>query len=157
MSAKSKNSSKAIDRPFASDLLEQAGELAQQYQVILAFEDGQWYGRGLELPQVYGDGRTPGQCVADTREALITAVATLLERGDKPPAPARSGQRTTQVNVRLTAEEKSLLEATASSKGFSGLSDFMRAIAKESTRGGGVPGGYRSCFILIFNIIGIVT
>jgi predicted RNase H-like HicB family nuclease len=134
MSAKSKKSSKGIDRPFAADLLEQARALAGDYQVILAFEDGEWYGRGLELSHVYGDGKTPGQCVASTREALITAVATLLELGEKPPAPARSGQRTTQVNVRLTAEEKSLLEATAHRKGFNGLSDFIRAAAIESTR-----------------------
>ncbi|HEV3415641.1 MAG TPA: hypothetical protein VG056_02460 [Pirellulales bacterium] len=134
MSAKSRNSSKTIDRPFAADVLAKAGTVAEQYQVILAFEDGEWYGRGLEMPHVFGDGKTPAQCVADTREALTTAVATLLERGDKPPAPARSNQRTMQVNVRLTAEEKVLLEATAQRKGFNGLSDFIRAVAMESTR-----------------------
>ena len=134
MSGKSKSSSKAIDRPFAAGILAQAGKLAEQYQVILAAEDGEWYGRGLELPQVFADGKTPAQCVANTREAMTTAVATLLERGDKPPAPARSNQRTTQVNVRLTAEEKVLLEATAQRKGFNGLSEFIRAVAMESTR-----------------------
>jgi uncharacterized protein (DUF1778 family) len=39
-----------------------------------------------------------------------------------------------QVNVRVTAEEKALLEATARRKGYSGLSDFIRAAALESTR-----------------------
>jgi predicted RNase H-like HicB family nuclease len=134
MPGKSKSSSKAIDCPFAAEILAQAGKIAEQYQVILAAEDGEWYGRGLELPQVFADGKTPAQCVANTREAMTTAVATLLERGDKPPAPARSNQRTTQVNVRLTAEEKVLLEATAQRKGFNGLSEFIRAVAMESTR-----------------------
>ena len=134
MSVKSKNSSKRIDRPFAPALLAQARTIAEEYQVVLAFEDGEWYGRGLELPYVFGDGKTPGRCVASTREAFVAAVATLLERGERPPTPAHSGHRTTQVNVRLTAEEKSLLEATAHSKGFNGLSDFMRAAALESAR-----------------------
>ena len=134
MSAKSKSPSKKIDRPFAADVIRRAAALAGQYQVILAFEDGERYGRGLELPHVFGDGRTPDRCVANTREAMIAAVATMLESGERPPAPARSGQRIMQVNVRLTAEEKSLLEATAQTKGFNGLSDFIRAVAMESTR-----------------------
>jgi predicted RNA binding protein YcfA (HicA-like mRNA interferase family)/predicted RNase H-like HicB family nuclease len=134
MSAKSKNSSTAIDRPFAPDVLAKAEKVAQQYQVILAFEDGEWYGRGLEMPYVFGDGKTPAQCVAETREALTTAVATLLELGERPPTPARAGRRTTQINVRLTAEEKALLEVTAQRKGFNGLSEFIRAAALESTR-----------------------
>jgi predicted RNase H-like HicB family nuclease len=133
MSARSKSSSKEIDRPFSPDILKQARALARKYQVVLAFEYGEWYGRGLELSHVYADGKTPGQCVAKTRDALVSAVATLIERGEKPPAPAQSGQRTTQVNVRLTADEKSLLEATARSKGFHGLSDFIRAAALQSS------------------------
>jgi uncharacterized protein (DUF1778 family) len=56
-------------------------------------------------------------------------VAYLLEEGQRPPTSAREGTRTAQVNVRLTAEEKVLLEATAKRKGFSGLSDFVRAAA----------------------------
>jgi predicted RNase H-like HicB family nuclease len=129
MSARSKESSgkKALDRPFAPDVLAKARELAARYQMILWYEDGEWYGRGLEMPHVYGDGRTPAQCIEDTREAFVGMAATLLERGEKPPAPAKSGQRTAQVNVRLTAEEKALLEAVAERKGFSGLSDFIRA------------------------------
>ena len=58
-------------------------------------------------------------------------VAYLLEEGHKPPTPAQAGMRTAQVNVRLTAEEKVLLETTAKQKGFQGLSDFVRAAALE--------------------------
>jgi predicted RNase H-like HicB family nuclease len=131
MSAKSKKSAKAIDRPFDVHTMAKAVKVAQQYQVILAFEDGHWYGRGLELPNIYGDGKTVNQCVENTREAFCGWVAYLLEEGQRPPTPAREGTRTAQVNVRLTSEEKVLLEATAKRKGFSGLSDFVRAAAIE--------------------------
>lgn len=112
--------------------MREAAALAGRYQVILETEDGHWYGRGLELPQVFGDGATPDKCVTATREALTAAVAYLLEQGQKPPAPARTGRRTQQVNVRLTAEEKAIIESTARRKGFSGLSDYLRATALES-------------------------
>jgi predicted RNase H-like HicB family nuclease len=111
----------------------EAAAIAAGYQVILETEDGHWYGRGLELPHVFGDGATPDKCVAATREAFTAAVAYLLEQGQKPPAPARTGRRTQQVNVRLTAEEKAIIEGTARRKGYSGLSDFLRAMALEST------------------------
>jgi predicted RNase H-like HicB family nuclease len=131
MSAKSKKPAKAIDRPFDADTMAKAVKVAQQYQVILAFEDGHWYGRGLELTSIHGDGKTVSQCVENTREAFAGWVAYLLENGQRPPTPAREGSRTAQVNVRLTSEEKVLLEATAKRKGFSGLSDFIRAAAME--------------------------
>ena len=134
MSGKSKKSVKAVDRPFAADMLREAAKIAGQYQVIVNCEDGHWYGRGLELPNVFGDGRTVSRCLEDTRQALSGAVACILEQGQKPPSPARAGTRTQQVNVRLTAEEKAMLEATARRKGFQGLSDFLRAAAMESAR-----------------------
>jgi len=134
MSAKSKKSPKAIDRPFDADVTAKARAITQVYQVIVACEDGHWYGRGLEMPRVFGDGKTANQCIENTREALTVAVAYLLEEGQRPPTPAADGRRTMQVNVRLTAEEKALLEVTAQRKGFSGLSDFVRAAAMEVAR-----------------------
>ncbi len=56
----------------------------------------------------------------------------MLEQRQRPPSPARQGTRTQQVNVRLTAEEKAVLESTAKSKGFKGLSDFLRAAALDA-------------------------
>jgi hypothetical protein len=73
------------------------------------------------------DGKTPDECVAATRDILTTAVAYMLETGETPPPPASDRKRTEQVNVRLTAEERMLLEEAASSKGFRGISDFVRA------------------------------
>jgi predicted RNase H-like HicB family nuclease len=135
MSDKSRESSKrrVSSRPFARDVLARAQEVAAQYQVIVSQEEGEYYGRGLELPTVFGDGRTPTECIDNTREALVGAVAYMLEAGKRPPAPAREGKRINQVNVRLTAEEKVTLEATARRKGFSGLSDFIRTAALEAS------------------------
>jgi predicted RNase H-like HicB family nuclease len=120
------------DHPFAADVLDQSQAIVADYQIILTSEDGEWYGRGLELPNVFGDGATPAKCIDSTREALTAAVAYLLEQGQTPPAPAKQGKRTTQVNVRLTAEEKAILEGTARRKGFEGLSDYLRAAALEA-------------------------
>ena len=91
MSEKSKRSAKgkAIDRPFPPALLAKARKIAGQYHVILDCQDGHWFGRGLELPSIHGDGKTVGQCVEDTREAFAGWVAYLLEEGRRPPTPAR--------------------------------------------------------------------
>jgi predicted RNase H-like HicB family nuclease len=136
MPAKSKKSpgGRKIDRPIAAEVMERAQAIARQYQVIVNSEEGQWFGRGLELPRVFGDGKTANQCVENTRQALAVAVAFMLEEGERPPTPATEGRRTMQINVRLTAEEKALLEVTAKRKGFSGISDFVRAAAMEVAR-----------------------
>ncbi len=63
MSAKSRNSSTEIDRPFDRQVLKDATEIANQYQIILSQEEGVWYGRGLELSGTFGDGKTPAACV----------------------------------------------------------------------------------------------
>lgn len=86
-----KKKAQTVDRPFAPQILADAERIAVQYQIVLWREDGQWYGRGVELPNVYGDGSTPAKCVADTLAVLTTTVATLLEDGDSPPPPAREG------------------------------------------------------------------
>ena len=83
----------------------------------------------MEMPTVFGDGKTAQAAVVDTREALVTAVAYLLEKGRTPPVADRRGHRSVQVNVRLTPEEKTVLESKAKAKGFRGLSDFMRTTA----------------------------
>jgi predicted RNase H-like HicB family nuclease len=131
-SRKSKNSktpAKALDRPFAPEILQRARPIAQRYQIVLELEDEWWYGHGLEMPNVNGDGRTPEAAVADTREALVAVVAYMLEEGQRPPTPANEGHREEQVNIRLTAEERTLLESRSRARGFRGLSDYVRATA----------------------------
>ncbi len=132
MSAKSRKSAKAIDRPFDPAVLAEAKHIARQYQVVLSFEEGHWYGRGLELPNIMADGKTGNQCVRSLQDAIVGWVAYLLETGQQPQAPARAKKRTKQVNVRLTDEEKLLLETASKQEGFVGLSDFIRAAAVKA-------------------------
>ncbi len=129
-----KNAKKRIDRPFAAAILRQAREVVTGYQVILRFEDGEYYGRGLEMPLAMGSGRTPDECVTSTREAMLVGVATLIEDGESPPLAATSGRRTEQINIRLTPEERTLIEESARAKGFRGISDYVRALAVSDAR-----------------------
>ena len=121
-----------LARSFTPDIWQQALAIAAEYQVIMSCEQGHWYGRGLELSNVFGDGTTPSKCIDAIREALTACVAYLLEEHKTPPLPAHLGKRTQQVNVRLTSEERTLLEATAKRKGYQGLADFLRAMALEA-------------------------
>jgi hypothetical protein len=75
------------------------------------------------------DGKTPDECVRATRRSLMTAVATMLEKGQAPPAPAGEGKRTEQINIRVTPEERLILEEAARSRGFRGLGDYLRSTA----------------------------
>lgn len=129
MSKRSKTSDTAVDRPFASDVLRRARAIADKYQVILQREGGEYIGRGLELPNAFEDGKTADECVRKTREMFVTVVATMLEDGEVPPPPASAGKRTEQVNVRLSVEEKLVLEASARRRGYAGLADYIRAVA----------------------------
>ena len=131
MSGKSRSSQKVADpaRPFDPAVLKRAREIAAEYEIVMWFEDGEWYGHGLELPHTYGDGKTPAACIASVREGLVATVATMLEDGERPPAAARAGERTEQVNIRLTAAEKTLLENRSRAGGFRGVSDYVRAAA----------------------------
>ncbi len=118
-----------LARPFAPKVLERARAIASAYQIIIRPEDGEYYGRGLELPGAMSDGKTPDDCVASTRQAMVAMVAFMLERGETPPSPAAQGRRKVQVNVRMTAEEKLVIEAAAKQKGFGGISDYIRSTA----------------------------
>lgn len=136
MASKSRNSSGKAGqapadpaRPFDPAILDQARKIAADYEIVMWFEDGEWYGRGLELPNTYGDGKTPAACIASVRDGLVATVATMLEDGEGPPAAARTAQRTEQVNIRLTAAEKAILENRSRAGGFRGVSDFVRAAA----------------------------
>jgi predicted RNase H-like HicB family nuclease len=136
MSGKSRNSDakgRASEsdpaRPFDPAILDRAKRIADDYEIVMWFEDGQWYAHGLELPHTYGDGKTPAACISSVREGLMATVATMLEDGERPPAPARTGERTEQINVRLTASEKALLENRSRTGGFKGISDYVRAAA----------------------------
>ncbi|SRR6266550_1375775 len=134
MYAKSKKPSKRLDRPFSSEVLRRAKDIANSYQIVIQAEDGEYYGRGLEMPYVMNNGKTPDECVKATREALTAAVAYLLESGKAPPPPASEQNRSEQINIRVTTEEKMLLEEAARSRGFRGISDYVRSASLSNLR-----------------------
>ena len=125
---------KEISNPFDPDVLKSASRIVEAYDIVLRHDDDEWYGHALEYPEAMGDAATPTACIKATRKALVAAVATMMEAGQTPPAPARQGIRNEQVNIRLTHEEKAVLETSAKQKGFRGLSDFIRAGAMAFTR-----------------------
>lgn len=133
MSVKSRNTSgrtsapKAVNAAFDTAVLDRARKIAATYTVLLQPEPGIGFvGRGLELPLAMDEGRTADECVRKTRDAFVAAVATMLEKDEVPPPAAREKLRTEQINIRVTPEEKLLLEEAARSKGFRGVSDFVR-------------------------------
>ncbi len=132
----SKNTAKTIDTPFAPKDLKRAKELAPRYRLVVEQQVDEFGGYGatvLELPNVYGWGETIEDCVHETNELLVTALAYLIEQGEPIPTPAGENKRTEQVNVRLTPLEKMRLEAAADSEGYRGVSDYVRARALQPT------------------------
>jgi predicted RNase H-like HicB family nuclease len=127
----------AVDRPFDPGVLHRARKIAARHQVIIQQEDGDYVGRGLELPNAFEDGRTPDECVKKSREMFVTVVAAMIEAGEVPPPPASEGRRTEQVNVRLSAEEKLVLEASARRHGHAGLAEYIRSVAIAAGKGEG--------------------
>lgn len=118
-----------LDRPFDPATWREAALLATQYQLLISFEDGEYFGRTVELPLVMSDGRTIEQCAKATLEATTVAIATFLERGERPPSPASGMRREVQLNIRLTADEKLKIDAAARQAGFRSIADFVRTAA----------------------------
>jgi predicted RNase H-like HicB family nuclease len=56
-------------------------------------EDGEWFGRGLELPFCMGDGKTIAACVRVTRRSMALGVASILKNGEIAPVPELDLQR----------------------------------------------------------------
>jgi len=107
-----------------------AGELAAAYRLVLESHPKLGYvGSSVEMPTVFADGPTADACVAATRKALALAISTMMEEGMHPPLPASMGRRDAQVNIRVGAQEKFMLQEAARRSGFSGISDFLRALA----------------------------
>ena len=91
---KTKAKSKGIARPFDQEIERQAKTIVADHQIVVRSENSEWYGRGLELPHVFGNGATPSECIQNTRDALTAAVGYLLERGKPYPSPAKHARQT---------------------------------------------------------------
>lgn len=128
--SKRKNMAKALKSPFDRSVLRKAKKMAADYRIVLERDERLGFiGSSVEIPTVFADAKTPEKCYKATQEALMVAVATMIECGQRPPQPASAGRRTEQVNVRLTAEEKLLFANAAMNLGFKGISDFIRNTA----------------------------
>ena len=121
--------SKAKSGPFDKAILAAAERIIDAYDIVMRREEGEWVGHALEYPEAVGVGRTVQQCMAETRKSLLAGVAAMLEDGAAPPVPARQNVRSEQVNLRLTPEEKAVLESRSRTKGFRGIADYVRAAA----------------------------
>lgn len=125
-SAKKTGTRKPTDA-FSPAMMRRARQIARQYKLTIEKSESLGYvGSSIEIPTVFADGDTPDKCYDATQEALSVAVGAMLEAGQTPPQPAAYMKRTTQVNVRLTQEEKSMIAAAAARSGFKGLADFIR-------------------------------
>ncbi|HOB74359.1 MAG TPA: type II toxin-antitoxin system HicB family antitoxin [Phycisphaerae bacterium] len=126
-----------IRRPIDEKVLKKAKQIARQYRVIVEPAGRAGYiGRSIEMPGVMADGKTPAACIEAMYESLAFGVAVMLEMGETPPLPCNK-RRDSQINVRVTAEEKFFLEDTARRRGFKGISDFLRALAMRECHAAG--------------------
>lgn len=139
MSRSSKNSSKSgakskgFKQPFKESVMRKAKKIASDYRIILERNERLGFiGSSVEIPTVFADAKTPEKCYRAAEDAMMVAVATMIECGQRPPQPASAGRRNEQVNVRLTAEEKLLFANAAMNLGFKGISDFIRSTALNS-------------------------
>lgn len=126
-----------LERPFDPALLNEAAAIAGRYRVVLEREEdgGGYAARGVEFPTVFASAPTPNECEAKIREMLTVGVAAMMEAGERPPSPM--SKRRVQVNIRLSADEKVMLEDAAQEAGFRGVSEFVRFAALAWARGGG--------------------
>ena len=121
-----------LDRNLESELFERADRLADQYRLTLEADGkGGFIGSSVELPRVFGEGASADECVRLTRRMLASAVAGMLKTGRTPPSAVKQRRRDEQINLRVSTDEKVLLEASARHQGFRSVSDFVRSKALE--------------------------
>ena len=82
-----------LRRPFSARILRKATAVADRYQLVFWREDGQWFGRGLEMPFCMGDGKTLAACERVTRRSIVLGVAALMEEGQSVPNPLLDQER----------------------------------------------------------------
>ena len=134
-SQKKRKTAEELEKPFQKSLYAKAKNIAAEYSIVLQpHAELGFMGSSVEIPTVFTHGKTEQECARLTREALALAVAVMLEEGEAPPAAATEHRRDQQLNIRLTSEERMVLESAAKRRGFRGISDFVRTAALEQTR-----------------------
>ena len=120
-----------------------AKEIASQYRILIdgPSSDGWYTGTAVEMLMVSGLGQTIQACYDRTLRNLTLGVRLMLEEGQKPPRPSQPTQRTEQLNLRVSGEEKLLITEAAREGGFAGASDFIRTTVMSALRRGQAPAG----------------
>ena len=76
------NNDKELDRPFDEDILAAATERAKNYIIKTEpNEDLGFVGHAMKFPTVFADGKTGEECEDNVREAIVGAIATMIEMG----------------------------------------------------------------------------
>lgn len=115
--------------------LAEGERLARNYRIVLQPHERKGFqGTVLEMPTVFAFGSDPTSCVNATYETLAVGLASMIDEGVEPPPPVTERKRTCQMNVRLTAEEKLILQETASQRGYRSASDYVRTVALKDSR-----------------------
>ena len=71
-----------LNKPFDEDILASATERAKNYIIkIEPNEDLGFVGHAMKFPTVFGDGKTEEECKDNVREAIVGAIATMIEMG----------------------------------------------------------------------------
>ncbi len=84
-----------LRRPFKPGVLDKAKKIADAYQIVIVFdrEEGEFEGRCVELPLVFGFGKDPNACVRETRALVATTVASMMDDGEHIPSPRQVAER----------------------------------------------------------------
>jgi predicted RNase H-like HicB family nuclease len=115
---------------FSREVAARAREHASLYTVVVTIDPrGHYLAKALEIPTAFATGISQETAVANLRDSLHVLVASMIEDGEAPPAPANLSARDEQINIRLTSLERLRLESAARTQGFRGLSDFVRISA----------------------------
>lgn len=77
-----------LNRPFDEAILKKASEMAENY--IIKVEPNEslgFVGHGMKFPTVFGDGKTEEECRENAKEAIVAAIATMIEMGHEEFIP----------------------------------------------------------------------
>jgi len=111
---------------YSDAIFQKAVELARSYHIVVRESaTGGFIANCAELPvSIHRDQAEDALKAA--RHAAEVGIATILEDGEEPPAPIEFHRRTEQVNVRMSVEDKRLIQKACEAKGISSLSEFFR-------------------------------
>jgi predicted RNase H-like HicB family nuclease len=126
---KKTSSTKAND--VAKKYRDAAMKVVSEYRIVIESRgEGKGFGGwAVEMPLVFGSGKTEADCIAQTRLVLAETVAFMLEQGEQPPSPAADNKREVQLNIRITPDERFRIAERARQAGFRSISDYIRRAA----------------------------